>query len=594
MPRLHTRTPSDRWKSETIQAFTGGLNTSQRPEIMSSEDLQVCHNVSLMQGRVKSDTGYHRFANQVRGIPQTDYQYYRRTGTSELILVTTATLYRLNSASDEWDYVPAITPPTSVGTTAAGATTIEVTDDTGFADNDYIGIPLDNGFQHRTRVNGTPVANVITFDDAIPAGRTVPAGSAIVLAVELAGDLDFLVSIVPVPSHDWVAFTNGIDAPKYFDGAICADIPGLPAGVTSCSVLAVYNATLFMMNTVEGGLNFPQRIRRAEIGDPTTWTGGTTGYDDLYNGSDFIVAAEPMGNYLIVYRERSIIKGQYVNTAGRYYDWAFAVDGEGASSAQSVVNLNAEHLIFANAGIYSYTGGFDVSSVGDKVFYSIFSSSGDLNTQYRTRIFSFYVEELDEAWFFYPAGASEFCNTLMRYNIGDNSWSKRVFADTFTGFGFYQTITASRWVDLSGSWNDQNYRWNSRSVSSDSPTTHLMSNDHQFVMEYNYIDTDDDDQSIDVIIETKDFFLQDFAMRFDLLQFYGKGTDILVEYSTDAGDSYQTLGTVSSNNLEIHSLFSQFVCDKIRFRISSSNVGFELGWLKFNYLEESSTEYRNG
>lgn len=586
------KTPQGDWQDVTVESFEGGLNVAIRPELINNNDLLIASNVVLRQRRVQVDTGYNTFADTFRGTPQTDYQYYKKAGSSELILITTESIYKYNITGDAWQYIAAQTPTTV--TTQANATdvTIEVADITGFTDNDYIGITLDDGTQHRTQVNGTPAAGIITFDDPIPTGRHSAFGALVILAVQLSGDLDYQISIVPIPSNDWIAFTNGIDLPLYYDGTICTTIPNLPAGFNSCRALAVYNASLFLLSTVEGGLHYPQRIRFSDIGNPSEWATGLSGYDDLYDGADFIVGSEVMGPYMIVYRERSIIKGQFVNTAGKTYEWVITVDGEGVSSTQSVVNLNAVHLIFANAGIYSYTGGYDIESIGDKIFYKVFSQSGDLNTAYRHRVFSVYIEELDEAWFFYPAGSSEYCNKLLRYNVGDDNWTVREFADNLISYGFYQSISAKRWVDLQGNWLAQSWRWDSRTVSSESPTTHLMSVTQNIVLEYDYAATSDDGTTIVATIETKDFFSTDWSMRFDMLQLYCKGIDILVEYSVDSGGNYITLGTITSTTLSIHTLTKQFVCDKIRFRMTCSNTGYEQGWLKFSYKEESPTMWR--
>jgi hypothetical protein len=67
-----------------------------------------------------------------------------------------------------------------VATTAAvaaiaAATTITVDDDDGILDNDHLGITLTDGTLFWTTVNGTPAANVVTFDDALTGAVTADA-----------------------------------------------------------------------------------------------------------------------------------------------------------------------------------------------------------------------------------------------------------------------------------------------------------------------------------------------------------------------------------------------------------------------------------
>jgi hypothetical protein len=581
------------WQSVSVDAFIGGLNTAQRSEMLANDELVTCNNVVLRQGKVQVDTGYQLFGTAVRGSPQTDYQYFSRTGISALILITTETVYIFNSAASEWQYIPG-TVHTTVSTQAnAGATSIVVASISGFVNGQHVGIKLDNGVQHQTTISGTPSGNTIVILDAIPTGRYAPVNASAVAAITLTGDLDSQVSVVPVPSNDWLVFTNGLNLPMYFDGTYCLTLPNLPANFESCKAVIEYNSSLFMLNTVEAGLNFPQRVRRTDIGDPTNWSTNLAGYDDLYDGVDIILGGELMGPYLIIYRERSIVRGSYVNTGGKIYQWDTTLEGEGVVSTQAVVNLNAKHILFANAGIFSYTGGYDIDSIGDKIFYKIYSNQGDLNTSYKNRVFSFYVEELDECWFFYPAGESAIPNTLLRYNVGDDNWSIRTFADGFTGYGFYQTITAHRWVDLVGSWAAQNWRWNSRTVSTDSPTTHLMGGNLTQVVEYNYYTADDNGVAITAVVETKDFFNKDYSIRFDSLECYCKGVDVLVEYSIDSGVHFQAFdGLLSASTMTIFNLSRQVICDKIRFRFTSSNPGFELDYITFTYREEANRLHR--
>lgn len=580
------------WQDLKIESFSGGLNTSNREELIDDGELTVCTNLIIKQNKLLIDSGYIKFGSVIRGTPQTDYQYFQRNGLNELVLITTDTVYKYIAAALQWQYIKGTLSVLTTAIVAAGATSMTVASIVGFANDQYIGINLTDGTQHQTRINGAPSGVTITFDDAIPVGKSAANSAVVMLAVILTGDLDNQISIDLVPSTDWLVFTNGIDLPQRYNGIDCVQLPGLPAGVTSCKVLINYNAALFMGHVTEGGLLFPQRIRRTDIGDPTNWTTGLSGFDDLLDGADFITAIATMGPYLIVYRDRSIVRGQFVNTAGRVYQFDTLVAGEGVVSTQGIVDLNSEHLIFGNAGIYSFTGGYDLNSIDDNIFYSLFSTSGNLNPSFRQRIFAFYVEELDEAWFFYPSTLSENPDTLLRYNISDKTWAERKFNNKFVGFGFYQSVATHRWLDLIGDWTVQTWSWNSRSVASNSPTTHLMSPDKTMVLEYNYISPNDDGVAINATLVTKDYFNGDVSMRHDMFQFYAKGDNILVKYSIDLGVTYQDLGSVSSTTMVIHTLNKQFICDKIRYKIISNSQNFEFRWVRINFREEAGTMFR--
>jgi hypothetical protein len=575
-----------------LDDFAGGLDTSARPELVPRNCLLTANNISLRQRKILADTGYTTFGTAVRGTPQADFQIFYRNGTSELVLITTATVYTFNSGKLQWQYVAGTAKTTTTGSLAAGGHNLAVTAITGFSNGDNIGVILDDGSQLQTTINGAPSGTTIVMTAAVPVGRSVPTSAVVVRAVVLSGILDNQVSVVPVPSNNWVAFTNGEDLPQRYDGSTCVQIPNLPVGFTACTCIAQYNSSLFLIGTIEGGTAFPQRSRRSDIGDPTNWTTNLAGFDDLFDGTDFCLAAEVMGSYLFIYRERSIVQCQFVNTNGQVYAYNTMVEGEGAVSTQAVVNLNNEHLLFGNVGIYSYNGGYAVQSIGDNIFYKVFSPDGDFNPNYKQRVFAFYVEELDEAWFFYPSGTSTTPNILLKYSVGDQNWSRSTMVDTFIGYGFYQTIAANAWNNLSSTWAGQQGNWNSKTVSGGSPTTHLMGTSSNMVMQFDYIATSDNGVAIASQLETIDFFNKEWSMRFDTLYIYCKGTSVLVEYSIDSGQTYQTLGTLTNTTLQIQQLTQQFICDKIRFRISCSSPGFELDWISFDYFEEASSAFR--
>lgn len=81
-------------------------------------------------------------------------------------LVSSKPLYLLGTGTS--DTVWQITNKTTTSAAASsGATTITVTDTTGIADNDGIGIQLDSGQWQWSQVNGAPAGSTVTIDDAL-------------------------------------------------------------------------------------------------------------------------------------------------------------------------------------------------------------------------------------------------------------------------------------------------------------------------------------------------------------------------------------------------------------------------------------------
>ena len=572
----------------TIQKIVGGLNLLDREDQIDPSEMLRLKNLRLDRGKMIQDTGYVAFADAILGTPQADYQFFKKTGVSELMLVTTVSLYRYNSVVDQWQYVKGTAGTTLTAQANAGATSLAVVSIAGFSNGDKVGVTLDDGTQHRTTVNGVPAGTTIVILDAIPAGRNAPNGAALVRAVVLGGNLDKLISMDTIPSHDWFVFTNGVDKPKRYDGTDCVDIPNLPSGGnTICIALRLYNKALFLFNTLEGGTAFPQRARRSDIGDPTNWTTGTAGFDDLYDGSDFILTGEVLGPYLVVYRERSIERGEFIGQGGVNYFFQSMIKGEGVCSSSGIVDMGDYHVILGNANIYEYRAGFDLDPIGDKIWPTLFGPSANVNPSMRRRGFAFFVEELNEIWFFLPTALSSNCDRLLRYNISEENWAERIFAHKFTGYGFYIKQTTLDWASLIGDWAAQTWFWGTATTQEDSPTTHLTADTGGQVYEYNYIANSDAGAAISFIFETKDFLMSEALIRLDTIEGFLRGTNVLVEYSLNEGSSWVSVGTVSNSTNTKFLLGKQEVTQRIRFRFSGSDPQFMLTFFEFYWKLET-------
>jgi hypothetical protein len=454
-----------------------------------------------------------------------------------------------------------------------------------------LGVILDDGTQHKTTISIAPSGSTITIANAIPTGRSVPVESPVVQGVLLDGNIDFQVVGVVLVSHDWFVFTNGVDVVKRYDGTDCVDVPGMPSAQDKrivCRTLALYNNSLFLINTIEEGAAFPRRVRRSNNADPTDWVNGTAGFNDLLDGEDPLHAAELLGPYLIIYSERSIIRGEFLGTGGIDYDFTTMVRGEGSISSAGVADVGDKHIVMMQSNVYEYKGGFDLEPVGDDVYYRLYGKQASMSPERKHRAFSFYVEEMDEVWCFYSSTQASLggCDRLLRYNVGEETWSEREFLDEFVGFGFFQSRGSRPWSSLIGSWLQQNWRWNERTLTSNSPTTHLCPVNLTQVMEYDYVQPLDNGQGISYTVESKDFLSTDVEKRFDLLEMGIRGDNVLVEVSIDSGLSWTTLGTVSRVNLGRARLEKQFIFLKVRFRWSGSGQ-FLLTWFGFYHKDES-------
>jgi hypothetical protein len=569
-----------------IPSLAGGLNTSVMPDAIGDEESTDLLNVFLDKRTVQSAVGYKTFGAVVRGYPQLAYQVFYTAGTDDLVLVTTATFYKwVNSA---WQYVSDGNDTTVNGDQTNPVVNLLVASSAGFTAADYIGVTLDDGSQHQTTVASVPDGTHITMDDAIPVGRTAENGAAVVKAVDFTGDLDIPVAVRMWPADDVLIVSNGKENVKKFDGLTIEDLLNLPGGDCQARALEVYSSYLLLIFTTEAGTDYPQRVRWCDTGDITNWSTGNAGFRDLLDSEDFLVASEHLGPYTILYRERSIYRMSHVGTASTLFAFDLMVAGEGAISLYAIADAGDYHIVFGNSNLYEYNGGFTIEPVGDQIFYSVFAHDAVLNSQYRRRVFAAFVEELNKAWFFIPAGTSGTPNQMLEYDISEKSWSIREFYHDMLGYGYYSRTTNKKWSELTGSWEEQTWAWNERRLLVGSPTTLLCGHDPKQVYEVDYTDTDDAGNIISSRLVTRDFSAPSFSMRFDRIEFEAKGSAMSVYRSTDEGASWTLMKAVTlSPAMAKYKVSKQFVARKVRFKFEWTGGGVVLKWFAFRFMDES-------
>lgn len=568
------------WRIKEISNFNGGINSSLRPKDIEDSEVIQGKNLRIEGDRTFVDYGYKKFTNEtIRGVPRAVFQFFKKDGSEFQTLITDATFYLYNS--NEWQYISDGVDTVLTSGASLGATALTVDDITGFSDGDYVGLTLDDGTQHKTTINGAPAGSTINIDDALPSAAA--SGKALVKAVDLNGSADKGVSIDVVPSADSMIFTNGVDKPKIYDGATCEDLGGLPPGFTSAEVVFQYGDYTWLFNTVESGVAYPQRARNSNTGDPEDWTTQNAGLYDLTSREDHIVTVGRLGDKMIVYKERSANRFTFVGTDDILFDYEEVFSGEGPVSVDALEDMGDYHVFFGAANIYRYDGDFTYEPIGDKIRALIFGVNGELNPSALATVSMFYVEELDELWIFIPTDNNARPTKFYRYRLTEDSFYERNLGFEVSGYGFNTSIASRRWIDLEGSWQDQDFRWVSQLLQANSPTTLLLDAAGE-VYEYDYFEKKDLGVTIDYVLQTKDFRFVDRLGLFTEVYLVAKGSNILVEYSVNAGASWSVWGTITSaTDYTLFRLHNKITCSQIRFRISGSGGSFAMESLGFRY-----------
>lgn len=584
MSVLNIPKTSEEWEYKFIPHLTSGLNQADKPDDVRETELTTATNVRYDKNRVLLDTGYKKFGTTLVGDVRATFQFWRKTGDAYLVAITDSSFYVWNESSSQWQFVYDGTNRTELAAAASeNDASIEVDSAAAFTAGDLIGITLANGLEHQTTIDSI-AGTTITLAEAMSGDADL--NGEVLLATKLTGSAGVPVSIEVFPATDYMIFVNGSDAPKKFDGVTVEDLAGMPTSPFTARVVKVFKDHLLFLYTTESGTIHPQRVRRSDTGDPEEWSAGNAGYTDLFESEDWIAGAEHLGPYLMIYKERSIIRCEYVGLAEELFSFASVIFGEGARSLDSVVSLGDEHIFFGRANIYRYKGGYSLDPIGDPLYHKIFSVQGHLNPSDEALVHGIYVEEVDEVWFFYPTGEDTQPKTMVRISASSYALAEREFTTGVTGYGFYVLLESKDWAALEGDWSAQTWEWGSRSTLANAPTTHLCLGTQ--VAEYDYLSSTDDGTEIPYKVDTGDFYMPNTQARFDRLSVSARGESVDIFYSLDRGDSWTHLKTITPGvSYTRVRIWKQFVGRVIRFRFTGTGGNFGLEWVAFEYAIES-------
>jgi len=384
----------------------------------------------------------------------------------------------------------------------------------------------------------------------------------------LSGSLDHPVSGDIWIADDWYVFTSSSYYPKYFDGS---NVNNLTTYIQAAQAITVWDNRVWLGNIIDSsGVAQPQRLLWSSAGDATEFDPSAAGSDagDLYllDTAGWIQALVPIGQYLFVYKDRSII---LIKPADVGYEAFTIVKDIGVMSPGSIINMGTSHIFLGADDVYSIDMGGNITSLGENIKAWLLGAAGILNRDYALRSFGFYVEEIEECWFFIPVGSSEVPNAVIRYNPFEDTWTYREFSRSFTNYGFTSSTTSLTWSNASGSWSDYQRPWLQQKAQS-LLTTLLGGDDGQcYAMTADYLD--DDGTDITGTLETGDFYSIDRGVRLRALDIVYSGGPITIEYSTDGGGSWNTLVTLEATSSEAEYRHKCNIWGKMfRFRITST------------------------
>jgi hypothetical protein len=201
-----------------------------------------------------------------------------------------------------------------------------------------------------------------------------------------------------------------------------------------------------------------------------------------------------------------------------------------------------------------------------------------VNPAYVHKCWSLVVTELNEYWVGVPVGSRTTADTIYKYNFITGQCYKDFLANV-SACGTYQKTTQTTWNDIATTWEGITWRWDDIYLSSLFPTVMYGFSTGVTTERSSYVNNDNG-TAIDSFRETKDFESETEKgrmIRWLEMQFWAKGNNVTVYYSTDSGANWTKIDdyALSSEYPEDDApLFAYFdvVSSKIRFKFENKTA----------------------
>jgi len=514
------------YQSYPILDFKGGLTKDKEPWLIAEDAFSVLTNAILYRGKLIKRRGFREFAvfvNKVTGESVTD-----------VINPSTGTLANFPIRD---------TVSSAIFTDSAGTPQVMTYDGDGAFTGDGTGtldvatgvysltwdagptgpITVDYSYEPQNPIMGIEnyytnagVSDLIIFDTkrACVYNSTTFEFDAIGTADIWSGnDANFFW----VENYKERLFvTNNSNRLKSYNGTAFSDVlvefDTTSSGneLDTCLMVFVYKERLVLLRPTENGTSYPQRARWSAVNNPDNYT-----LDEFIDAPtvDFIVAADFLGDDLIVWFETSIWALKFTQSSVLPFRWEKIVDTDGSSATFALNTFSNEQVGIGPTSIIS-TDGIDAVDINQKIPDAVLSFDSN-GFKY---IYSVLIEELQLILISYPSIGSSLNDKSLALNFENNTWAD--FSLGFHTYGFFAEQQDYTWENIGLAWDDIEFAWDDKSLQAGYPLT-IAGNDTGTVFQLNTTGSDDG-ESIPVDIRTKKFnpyVAQGFKARLGWVEF---------------------------------------------------------------------------
>jgi hypothetical protein len=383
----------------------------------------------------------------------------------------------------------------------------------------------------------------------------------------------------------WWLATNGVDPIQKWTGSgVMVDlITDYPSGVTSllAKVLFRFKDYVMLGDVTENGYRYPQRVRWSDTAEPADFINNNALYRDI-PGSDGVMGGLAFKNdYALIAKEKSFWVG-YATGDTDIFSFSSVSTSIGCVAGRTLKNVEDAETIFLGRNaeskildVYSYDGA-SIKSVGVQIRDEL---AGTVNSAQLDRCFARSVYDRKEYWLFVPPTGETYCSEVFIFNYELRSWSRANMSSYMQCGGMWEQSAQTRYEDLIGTYQQQNYRYCDMGLSAKSPMT-VFGDTDGLVYEFNTLlhtfDVGNTDTAIDGWFTTKDFIFAGLMARQQITRvelYFSGGGSLDVSYSTDQGLTWSNPVTMTARStFEIARAFLKINSNMARFKFRNAVV----------------------
>lgn len=582
-----------------------GLNGEDPSTQMDPSYATVADNMFIRDGKAFKRPGYTELiADTVADEVMALVDFELLDGTRQFVIVTRKNILRFDDGTSTFvDITPNVLALTAYAITAVDTVLNEFTISGNHASEFTVGGSFDVvGAPHATnspyRVvsatnDGGDTDIIVTFN--ITDGTVAGTINTVEILTSIAGDHVETAQATDATGHR-LFITNGRDDVMTWDGITARavlwvdtggiNLPGAPTKIV-CRTLAVFFDHLVLGNVIfTGGTTSTKSVFWSDVTDFDEFILGDAG-EALLPGLDGpIFTVKTLGDRLAIYSENTIITSTFVGLPV-VFTFEAVVEDTRLVSPRAVLDFGPAHLYCTQENIYLFDGSRGIRPVGNKV-RTLYKQ--DLDSESGELFFTFNDIARRFAFIVVPTSSTESVVYVFDYDIFDLRkfrWTRVVFNDRPTAFGFILRRTGARWNDPPNvSWENEGPAiWDDESERIDFPIRTMGtggSSDQVFLMDE--ISGIDDTTVITATYESPDFVVPPTNLshlgRWVEIEADLRGDSVIVSFSTDKGASFTVAETVALAQEPLrYTVPIDILGQTIRVRFQST-LYFELRWIR--------------